>query len=410
MMQPVGLTRPADERAFPGYTLFTPLGGSTVFLIDMEGRIAHTWHTPERVAYAFMLPGGRLLARCNSRRAPRRPFLGTGDSIFELDWDGGTRWEYHNPDLHHDLARLRNGNTLFVTYEAMDAALSARVKGGPLPDGATMIADGLLEVTPAGETAWRWNGAEALDPALDRQCPVEQVAELHEWTHANACAELDDGNIVISFRHTDTIAGIERGTGRVLWRWGPGEVKHQHSPTPLASGNLLLFDNGTHRRGVDRSRIVEMNPASGAVVWTYSADPDGAFYSAAISSAQRLPNGNTLVCEGCNGRLFEVTAEGEVVWEYVIPLFYRMAGQRTNWSFRAHRYAAESAELAGQRPTRRASPRSTRTSHRYAPGPTRSGRCRCLNRPEMMPAFGGMPPRTEDTPSIEPDINEEQRG
>ena len=54
-------------------------------------------------------------------------------------------------------------------------------------------------------------------------------------------------------------------------------------------------------------------------VWSYTAPKKSDFYSFFISGAQRLPNGNTLICEGSNGRIFEVTPAGEIVWEYINP-------------------------------------------------------------------------------------------
>jgi len=61
------------------------------------------------------------------------------------------------------------------------------------------------------------------------------------------------------------------------------------------------------------------------------------FASHYISSAQRLPNGNTLIDEGADGRLFEVTAQKEIVWEYVNPYFGTEEGATTNRVFRAQR-------------------------------------------------------------------------
>ncbi len=90
----------------------------------------------------------------------------------------------------------------------------------------------------------------------------------------------------------------------------------------LPNGNILIFDNGT-RRGY--SRILEIDPATEATVWSYVGDPPESFFSAYVSGQQRLPNGNTLICEGGTreifngGRIFEVTAGGEIVWEYRNP-------------------------------------------------------------------------------------------
>jgi hypothetical protein len=64
------------------------------------------------------------------------------------------------------------------------------------------------------------------------------------------------------------------------------------------------------------------------------------------SGAERQENGNTLVCEGAAGRLFEITSGGEIVWEWVSPFVGNMRGQSYSWIFRAHRYSPEHPALA----------------------------------------------------------------
>jgi hypothetical protein len=112
----------------------------------------------------------------------------------------------------------------------------------------------------------------------------------------------------------------------------------QHQPdwvTPglPGAGHVLLFNNGRKRAPQEYSSIDELalpfDPAHGFTrepgkafgpagpVWTYS-DPD-AFYSHFISGCQRLSNGNTFICSGKQGRFFEVTPAGEIVWEYWNP-------------------------------------------------------------------------------------------
>ena len=132
-------------------------------------------------------------------------------------------------------------------------------------------------------------------------------------------------------------------------------VSHQHHPTFLENGRILLFDNGCHRRGVDHSRIVEVDPETNEIAWDYTADPVISFYSYNISSVQRLPNGNTFICEGAAGRLFEVTPSKEIVWEYINPVF--LSGQNptaanpssvANAVFRSHRYGPDHPGLQGK--------------------------------------------------------------
>lgn len=69
--------------------------------------------------------------------------------------------------------------------------------------------------------------------------------------------------------------------------------------------------------------MIEFNPVTKQIVWDYTAEkshqPSWAFRSAFVSSARRLPNGNTLIDEGTEGRLFQVTPAGKIVWEYLTP-------------------------------------------------------------------------------------------
>ncbi|MEU7521460.1 arylsulfotransferase family protein [Kitasatospora aureofaciens] len=161
--------------------------------------------------------------------------------------------------------------------------------------------------------------------------------------------ELADGSVMVGFRSASTAVIIHRETGDVTWRLGPDVLAQQHYPHELANGTILVFDNGSYRQGtsVPYSRVVEVDRASRAAVWEYRDDPPQNFYSPYTSSAQRLPNGNTLIAEGSFGRIFEVTAGGEVVWEYVVPHFgsfgegvgLESSSRAQNAVFRAYRYA-----------------------------------------------------------------------
>ena len=346
-----GVTHHEPERAYAGYTLFTTLGGDTTYLIDMAGALVHTWRAPAplRPYYGYLLESGNLLLRCTSGQEPWK-LGGESGAVVELDWDGGVVWRYDDPMLHHDHCRLRNGNTLLLYWEPLPADVRQRVQGGQagteLEDGALMVGDALREVTPDGCTVWEWRAHTALDPARDVICPLHPR---HEWSHCNTVEELPDGNLLVSFRHLDTIAIVDKASGAFTWRWGPGVISHPHDPQPLPNGHLLLFDNGVHRIGNPRSRVVELDPRTGEIVWQYVGSPQVSFFSANISGAQRLPNGNTLVCEGAAGRLFEVTAEGAIVWEYVNPyLFPYRDDPAAPPVFRAHRYAADSPEIRGR--------------------------------------------------------------
>jgi outer membrane protein assembly factor BamB len=124
------------------------------------------------------------------------------------------------------------------------------------------------------------------------------------------------GNLLVCFRNVNQIAVLDKETKRILWVWGEGVLEWPHHPTMVENGNVLVFDNGVRRKS---SRVLELDPVTGDVVWEYAADPPESFYTYEKGSAQRLPNGNTLICDGDNGRAFEVTRDGEMVWEWLNP-------------------------------------------------------------------------------------------
>ena len=103
--------------------------------------------------------------------------------------------------------------------------------------------------------------------------------------------------------------------GRIVWAlfdmWGG-----QHDPTLLANGNILVFDNYGFN---SRSQVTEFDPVTHELAWTYKGNPRDSFFSLTCSTAQRLPNGNTLMTESEPGRAIEVTQAGDTVWEYYNP-------------------------------------------------------------------------------------------
>lgn len=91
------------------------------------------------------------------------------------------------------------------------------------------------------------------------------------------------------------------------------------------AGNILIFDNGSDggypKKARIYSRVIEIDPVTKEIVWQYCGNDFSSvfhFFSPRISGAQRLPNGNTLICEGLYGRFFEVTQQGEIVWEFLV--------------------------------------------------------------------------------------------
>jgi hypothetical protein len=212
---------------------------------------------------------------------------------------------------------------------------------------------------------------EPEEGAGDAGADAERRRELDlsgDWLHTNAVAyQAEHDLIVLStpelcelwvIDHSTTTAeaagsrGGRRGRGGdLLWRWGNPKnygrgteadrrLFYQHDPTWLAYGGgalgLLVFNNGRGRPEGDYSYssvdelVLPFDPQRGFTLeegapygpeepdWTYAPGRE-TFFSAFISGAQRLPNGNTLICSGAPGRIFEVTPAGEVVWDFKNP-------------------------------------------------------------------------------------------
>lgn len=347
--RPFGLVHHDPEQSFAGYTLFSSVRGHHATLLDWHGRVVHRWHHAEGIQAAELLPGGHLLARTlpPDDAGGAEQIGGSTAAMLELDWQGKLVWEYRNPLLHHDHCRLPDGDHLVLAWSHLPEGVAEQIRGGHHhpDDPDRMWGDVVLEVARDGRVVREWRSWEHLRFDEDVLCPLESYKE---WTHANSIDLTPDGDWLLSFRLTSTVAIVDRETGEFTWKWGPEALSHQHAATWLDSGRILIFDNGCHRRrGPNFSQVLEVDPQSDEIGWTYTDPTILGFYSFMAGAAQRLPNGNTLVTESATGRLFEVTPERETVWEYVSPFLLESPFGPTPAIFRAHRYAPDDPRLAG---------------------------------------------------------------
>lgn len=248
--------------------------------------------------------------------------------------------------------------------------------------------DRLIELNAKGDIVWEWVASDHVEEfgfsAAARSAIKAGAGEgrgaaagrgSFDWLHVNAATYVgpnrwfDAGdrrfapdNVIISSRQASFVAIVARD-GKIVWRLGPDfseskelrairQIIGQHHPHLIpkglpGAGNLLVFDNGgasgygfvtpaapdgTNSFARANSRVLEINPVTLELVWSYNGPR---FYSSNISGAQRLPNGNTLVTEGANGRLFEVASDRKIVWEYMYPVFG--GAQSTNTVYRGYR-------------------------------------------------------------------------
>ncbi len=358
--RPTGLTFHRPGRSTKGYTLLTPHGDTCAYLIDLEGRVVHRWKfTHIKPGYGRLLENGNLLMTGSDVNLPEPPrdeptkppppfeqhitrLGGYHTTLAEVDWDGNVVWEYVNRAQHHDFCRLPNGNTLVPEWVELSDELHRKVRGGfrkPREKLPRLLGDDLVEITPDQKEVRRIHTWRLLDPVKDR---IDPGRRRWEWTHVNGIDVNEKGDIVFSARSCDRVGVIDGASGELRFKFD--DVRGQHNPTWLPNGNILLFDNGR-----DASRLIEIDPAKGEIVWTYRGAPAHQFFSGHISGASRLSSGNVLACEGTSGRLFEVTRSHEVVWEWINPFVNNNPrGEPTVSIYRAHRYDPDHPALAGR--------------------------------------------------------------
>ncbi|HTF46736.1 MAG TPA: aryl-sulfate sulfotransferase [Pseudonocardia sp.] len=342
-------------RAFPGFTLFAPLASNgLVRLVDMAGEPAHEWRLPYRPGrHPRILAGGALAYNGVHPDGPALfPFWDKyrGGVMLQVAPDGEILHEYRDPMAHHDAHHLGDGGILYTALEPLSGAEARSVAGG-VPgseDRGTVHADVIKQVDPDGRPVWSWRAIEHLDPA---DYPLQPHFPREHWPLINSVYPLADGNVLASLRSVSSVVVIERSSGKVIWRLGPDVLAQQHCAHELADGRFLIFDNGVFRSGesVPYSRVIEVQPDTREITWSYRDSPPEAFFTPFMGSAQRLPNGNTLITESAYGRIFEVTTDGRVCWEFVVPDFPGYAEPRmaaafpaaSNAIFRSYRYAAE---------------------------------------------------------------------
>jgi hypothetical protein len=336
----VGVTRHDRRRASPGINVYCAETTDGARLLDMEGTVVHRFDLPGLRGCKLLRPHGD------------RGFLALGDAngLMLIDWSSRVRW-HTNAWFHHDFDVAPSGE-IYVLSCTVGHLL---VRGLILP----FTDDEIVVLDPEGRRKSSHSLSEVLRDRItkeQRRLLYEDLADdgkitfgaekatdiLHTNTiHVLKAGELSiapAGSVLICVRHLDLVAVLDPAMRRVLWSWGPGELDGPHHPTPLPNGNLLIFDNGLAR---GYSRLIELDPATKAIVWQYRPKKTR-FFSKTRGSVQPLEGGNILVAESDRGRLFEITREGEVVWEYWTPESTKDDGEVMRQTvYRAYRWGED---------------------------------------------------------------------
>jgi len=311
------------DRAWSGLNLFTSGHAPVALLMDMDGQVLHRWGLgywrvwPDSEVdrghdgtmhwrRARILPGGDLLAI----------FEGLG--IVKIDRHSNLIWANHCR-AHHDLEVLPDGDIIVL---AREARLIPR-----LHPRTPVLEDFILRLGPDGEIKQRVSLLEAFENSeewrhlLDRlRTAAGDIFHTNsvEWLdgrHAEHHPEFTAGRVLISMRETHTVAVVDLEHGEVMWVL-QDDFRSQHDATMLDSGQLMLFNND-YKPGM--SSVDRYDPATGERVWRFTGTSERPFYSRTCSTSQPLPNGNILVTESDNGRVFEIDTAEDTVWEFYNP-------------------------------------------------------------------------------------------
>jgi hypothetical protein len=413
-----GVVRHDRQRAWTGLNLYASLSSYRAVLRDMDGEAVHTWQTPSLFPARATFPlGADLLDRARGPFAPGwitaelhdGDLLAIESHVGLVRLDAASNVVFALPiTAHHDVD---------VTSDGVIHTLTAAPRRVPTPAGDVLVIDDFIQrIAPDGQLLdahsileilardpqtravlaqglnfagywfqhldeWRRTRAEA-EPdaaaALDsiyalydaafvqgarKLAPSHELFVLYhtpaDVLHTNALQVLPgredglwrEGDVLVSVRELDLIAVLDLEEGKVVWWWGPGELSRQHQPSLLENGDLLVFDNGTQRQ---RSRVIEVDPATRAIVRAWAGEPGATFLCNAMGGAQGLPNGNWLVTESSAGRALEIAPDGAVVWDFFNPdqghnPFEAQDGRETIEAiYRLQRVAADQAPFLGR--------------------------------------------------------------
>ncbi|WP_372847378.1 arylsulfotransferase family protein [Pontiella sp.] len=331
-----GLVYAAPSKAFEGYTLLSSAHEQSAFLYDMQGELVHKWQLPfeqiwETPPYAetpaahaqfywrsmHLYPNGNLLVSCCLADNPR------GYGLVLMDSESNPVWTLDE----------RVAGAFSVDGAGRIHALVREIRNEPIPDLPQLVCpfidDVLVTFSPEREVLSRVSlidqavkavggrNLSFLKPLPDGALGTSSIHPVSSAL-AGKFPAVNEGDLLVSMSAAGLLAIVSADTGKIEWIFdGPGEK--QSCARASAAGDILLFDGqGLKQRGL-KSAVVRLDPAKRKVTWLYSGQPGQALNSAYHAVLEELPNANLLVTEAMEGRIFELTPDRKVVWDWRSP-------------------------------------------------------------------------------------------
>lgn len=341
-----GITVYDPDRASDGFNLYTSAHLPVAALMDMDGSRIHTWLLQRDDVW----PRLAGLDQDRPRRYFRRAHLyENGDllviyeytGIVKMDRLSKVKWSYLGFN-HHDMF-VDDKGAIYVLGRDVDVDGRHAPVLGPRPPkprrvhGRQVFDENITVLGPRGTVRDRVSLVDCLENS-EYAYLLDKVTEFREeepvdLIHPNTVQVMDGsqahlspfykkGNVLTSFRNLSTIAIVDMEARKVVWALTDAFL-FQHDPRLLGNGHMMVFDNYSGgRTPADSffvSSVIEFDPFSRKVFWAYTGDLDNRFFSSLMGTAQPLPNGNVLITESDFGRAFEVTRDGDIVWQFNSP-------------------------------------------------------------------------------------------
>jgi hypothetical protein len=207
--------------------------------------------------------------------------------------------------------------------------------------------DFVWEVDPSGKKVWEWHvfdhigkGPDKFDPNYILPMPVGEIYATYDWSHFNTLQYVPETDqVLMNSRNLAEFYLVDHKTGKIQYRWGNpcaygagkcpsyfdmGDQKMfgSHDARWLGKGLVSVFDNGSENPEGTRSKVFIVNTKTNEIEWKYEAWDQSSFFTHRQGAAQPLPNGNWFITSSNVGHFFEVTKKGEVVWDFVNPLYH----------------------------------------------------------------------------------------
>ncbi|MCK5384241.1 MAG: aryl-sulfate sulfotransferase [Alphaproteobacteria bacterium] len=327
-----------EEKSWGDYTLFTFIGLNKAVIIDMSGKLVYEWDitfSTGKPTDRYRVTTTRVFSDPTNRGNLYVMYIGKTNEANQCDtikFDSNSNILWNNSStFHHDMTFLEDGKymTFRQTIRQKEHSGLPQIEPPFLEDYLVVVDnnDGKFSQDISFYDAFAKSEYKSVLESLSRVQSDPRMIHgdlLHPNTitlvpkHVSeAFDKITENSVMLSFRNIDMIAFLDIDTETITWAFY-GPWRGQHDAKFLENGHVIMLDNQGHTGSGGRSRIIEVDLNDLSIVWEYGGSKDKPFYTRYNGMVEILPNDNILVTETHTGRIFEITRNKEIVWDYYV--------------------------------------------------------------------------------------------